>query len=237
MSRMMLLFLTAQTKEDNMNFKIGILYVTAIYAFALTPLFLLFAQEFVDTKGPRILHQPVSEPVIAGHPVEIKAKITDNLGVQSATLFYRITGTSTYSLVPMEPQGEVYVATIPENDVIERAVEYTIRAIDNSGITTFYKGGTDAPVVINVIVVLPPPPLPKEEVGAVHEPPLKEAFALKTEISPEKPWYKKRSVWAVATVVVGGIIAALSGGSGGGSTGGDNVADGNTTITITGPAP
>jgi hypothetical protein len=70
-----------------------------------------------------------------GTPITIAATITDNVPplVQSATLFYRQTGSPSYSSVPMAPQsGDIYSAAITASSVKTPGVDYYITATDGN---------------------------------------------------------------------------------------------------------
>jgi hypothetical protein len=86
----------------------------------------------VDTAPPTITYTPVTSwRVNAALP--ITATIADNIGVQSATLFYRKTGTPGYPSVPMTASGPTYRGTIPASAMTEAGVQYYLEATDAAG--------------------------------------------------------------------------------------------------------
>ncbi len=85
----------------------------------------------VDTTPPTITHTPITS-AHAGDAISISATITDNIGVQSATLFYRKKGESTYVSLPMGKSGDMYTAAIPSSAVTTVGVQYYISATDGA---------------------------------------------------------------------------------------------------------
>ena len=82
-----------------------------------------------DDKPPTIVHTPVQQAV-EWTAVEIKATITDDVGVSEAKLNYRPEGATDWQTLPMSATGSVYSATIPGADVRVPRVEYHIEARD-----------------------------------------------------------------------------------------------------------
>lgn len=89
-----------------------------------------------DTEAPDITHIPIWIG-IAGDAIEISADITDNAGVESATLYYRKGGETTYTSLDMTKDGDTYSATIPGEAVTVDDVEYYISATDGVNIATY----------------------------------------------------------------------------------------------------
>jgi len=177
----------------------------ASYTLILMPILPCFAYEFPDIVAPRILHQPLNEPSVALHPIEMRATIIDNDAVYEAILFYRAKGKLDYSNLKMNSHGQgVYVAMIPEKDDLGSEVEYYIQASDNTG-NIVLQGSALTPIVMRVMTL----PLPKLVLNPEKElAPATEPFVLKAEAEPIKPWYKKRWAWTIAAVVIGGAVAA-----------------------------
>ncbi|MEE9341635.1 MAG: hypothetical protein V3V21_08280, partial [Thermoplasmata archaeon] len=88
-----------------------------------------------DTTDPTITHTPV-ESATADKEVSIEATITDNVGVESATLYYRKQGDATYTSATMSVSGDTYTATIPASAVTTDGVEYYISATDGVNVAT-----------------------------------------------------------------------------------------------------
>jgi hypothetical protein len=84
-----------------------------------------------DTTPPTITHTPVTTAAV-NTPVTIRATVTDNVAVQSVTLYYRTVGAPAFTSLAMAADGNVYTATIPATAVTTAGVEYYIVATDTS---------------------------------------------------------------------------------------------------------
>jgi ATP-dependent Zn protease len=84
-----------------------------------------------DNEPPVIEHTPIRE-AWEGDTITINANITDNVGVKSATLYYRQKGNVNWISVPMQNSSIHYSATIPSKDVVKGTLEYYIEAEDYS---------------------------------------------------------------------------------------------------------
>jgi hypothetical protein len=84
-----------------------------------------------DTTPPTITHTPVTTAAV-NTPVTIRATVTDNVAVQSVTLYYRTVGAPAFTSLAMAAEGNVYTATIPATAVTTAGVEYYIVATDTS---------------------------------------------------------------------------------------------------------
>jgi len=84
-----------------------------------------------DTTPPTITHTPVTTAAV-NTPVTIRATVTDNVAVQSVTLYYRTVGAPAFTSLAMAAEGNVYSATIPATAVTTAGVEYYIVALDTS---------------------------------------------------------------------------------------------------------
>jgi hypothetical protein len=85
-----------------------------------------------DDKPPVIEHTPVIES-LEGNAIAIKAKITDDVGVKGATLYYRQKGAVDWTSLPLQANGIQYSATIPSSDVVKGVIEYYIYGEDTGG--------------------------------------------------------------------------------------------------------
>ncbi len=84
-----------------------------------------------DTTAPTITHTPV-ESATADKEKSIEATITDDVSVESATLYYRKKGDTTYTDITMSVSGDTYTATIPASAMTTDGVEYYITATDGT---------------------------------------------------------------------------------------------------------
>ncbi|MEE9116830.1 MAG: hypothetical protein V3U09_08040, partial [Thermoplasmata archaeon] len=89
-----------------------------------------------DVTPPTISHTAVKESTV-DESVEITATITDDVGVESATLYYRKTGDTTFTSVTMDKSDDTYTATIPASAMTADGVEYYISATDGFNTATF----------------------------------------------------------------------------------------------------
>ncbi len=97
----------------------------------------------LDTISPVITHQPVSGASI-GLPLQIYADVTDNVHIDSVTLYYRAIGETAYSTRAMVyTTGDRYSATLEGSLVTSAGLEYYIEASD--GLNTASSGRSDLP--------------------------------------------------------------------------------------------
>jgi len=86
---------------------------------------------------PPILGTTFIPEAPANQSLTIQTTITDNVAVQSSTLFYRRGGASSYSSSGMtDTGGDIWVGTIPSSFVTERGVEFYFSAQDLTGNST-----------------------------------------------------------------------------------------------------
>jgi len=86
---------------------------------------------FPDTTPPTIAHTPVTSRAVNA-PIPLTATITDNASVQGAILFFRPTGGTSYSSLPMVQSGATYTATIPGSAVTPPGLQYYLEARDTA---------------------------------------------------------------------------------------------------------
>lgn len=93
---------------------------------------------YTSCGAPNIVRTPTTVDLhtycqTAGQAINISAEVTDVVSpyVQSATLYFRTTGTLNWSSMPMTFSGnDVYEAIIPAGAVVEPGLDYYIRATD-----------------------------------------------------------------------------------------------------------
>lgn len=95
-----------------------------------------------DSMAPNVYHTPVSVAYL-GYNLIISATVTDNVGAQSVTLYYRVKGQSEYREAAMSPNNSKYSALIPASFVTSSGIEYYIDAYD--GINHTYSGSSLSP--------------------------------------------------------------------------------------------
>ena len=105
-----------------------------------------------DNTPPTITHTPIISAT-AGNNILISATITDNVSVAGATLYYRKTGTTTFTILTMTKSGDTYTATIPALQVTSSGVDYYIEASDaRPNISRSPNTAPSTPYFINVTV-------------------------------------------------------------------------------------
>ncbi len=88
-----------------------------------------------DTEAPVITHTPVTS-ADENQAVTITATITDNVGVASATLYYKKSTDASYTSATMTASGNSYSAAIPAAVVTQAGVDYYIKATDAVPLTS-----------------------------------------------------------------------------------------------------
>ena len=100
-----------------------------------------------DTMAPNIYHTPVYQTYTENNLI-INCTISDNIGIQSATLYYRTTGSTEYKAVNMTKLNDRYSAKINANEITTAGIEYYIEASD--GVNTITKGSAADPYQVIV---------------------------------------------------------------------------------------
>ena len=105
-----------------------------------------------DLIPPQISFSAITSAT-SGQSLTVQATLTDNVGIQSATLFYRQGGAPFGSSASMtNTSGDTWEGTIPPSFVTERGLDYYFSVQDNSGnVSTF--PSTNAPSNPQVIQV------------------------------------------------------------------------------------
>ncbi len=103
----------------------------------------------IDTIAPVIDHTPVTSAP-PGLALTLNADVTDNVAVQSVTLFYRALGGTIYSSRALvKTTGNRYAATLEGSLLVSPGLEYYIQASD--GINLTRSGRPDYPYQIIVV--------------------------------------------------------------------------------------
>ena len=90
-------------------------------------------EEGEDLECPDINHIPVTSPQTIGEDVVVNATITDDSGVLSAILYYKIETLITWNQTPMDGNGSDFTGTIPGTEVKDAAgMHYYIWAQDSA---------------------------------------------------------------------------------------------------------
>jgi hypothetical protein len=87
-----------------------------------------------DQTAPVILQELPQLPATLAEPLVISAKITDDVAVQEAVVYYRKRGRDGYLLTMMKHvTGELFAASFPGELAAGRGLEYYVEAKDRSG--------------------------------------------------------------------------------------------------------
>lgn len=101
----------------------------------------------LDTMAPDIYHTPVRS-AFAGNNLVINATISDNVNIESATLYYRVKGTGKWKETAMAAGNDKYFAVISAENVTTEGLEYYISATD--GINVTERGSAEEPYEVLV---------------------------------------------------------------------------------------
>jgi hypothetical protein len=178
------------------------------------PLFTLSAQAqeprlpAADVSAPDIEHEKITKKITVGQPLAISVTATDDTGIKSVILYYRVTGDAKFKYLTMvKGEGsDKYSVEIPKDDVRIPGVEYYIEAADLAG-NKVLRGYSFSPLKIVVVpegyqetAVTKAPPKPKPE-----------------EKKKEKGFFARNWIWiGLGVLAAGGLAAAVGGGGGGG---------------------
>ena len=100
-----------------------------------------------DTMAPNIYHTPV-RTAFTGNNLIVSATVTDNLGLHSVKMYYRTTGTDTWSVTEMAAINNKYYGTITADKISLEGLEYYIEAFD--GVNYTYNGSAASPYAVTV---------------------------------------------------------------------------------------
>ncbi|MCB0108344.1 MAG: IPT/TIG domain-containing protein, partial [Caldilineaceae bacterium] len=103
----------------------------------------------VDTIAPAITHTPLTAAA-PGLPLTFFADVTDNVAVQTATLFFRAIGGNSYSQRAMtRTTGNRYSVTLEGANLVSPGIEYYLEASDGVGVARV--GRADLPYQVTVV--------------------------------------------------------------------------------------
>ena len=112
-----------------------------------------------DATPPTITHTNVTSwPQNSTLP--ITATVTDNVGVSTVTLYYKIASAGAYSSTTMGASGNVYSGTIPSGATNESTLSYYMTALDTSSNSASYpSGGSSEPITVTLSETDTSPPI------------------------------------------------------------------------------
>jgi hypothetical protein len=194
------------------------IYVLTL-SFIYTPL--LRAEQLslpsADLIAPQVIHENISEPAAPGSNQKFTATVTDNVGVQSVTLFYRTVGSKDYKRKPMSNSGSsTYSAVVDASEIREPGIEYYIQATDSAG-NNLLHGYSFSPLMVSVsATAAKPAPVAQKEAS----------------IAPKEEKSSNKWLWIGLGVLA---VAAAAGGGGGGDSAAPPAPTATLTITTTEP--
>ena len=100
-----------------------------------------------DTMAPNIYHSPVYQ-AFTGSKLMISATVTDNVAVDTVTLYYRTKGETEWKSKQMTHNNDKYSAAIGVQEVTAAGIEYYLDAYD--GVNHTYKGTSEEPYEVLV---------------------------------------------------------------------------------------
>jgi hypothetical protein len=186
---------------------IQILRIFLTYTLSLSLIFtpLLRAEQLAlpsaDLIAPQVIHETIKEPSAPGTNQKITAVVTDNVAVQSVTLFYRSVGSKDYKRKPMKTQeSDIYSAVIDADEMRTPGIEYYIQATDSSG-NNLLHGYSFSPLLVTVSA---------SAAATVAT----TSAGKEVNMAPKKEESSNKWLWIGLGVAA---IAAAAGGGGGGS--------------------
>ena len=105
-----------------------------------------------DTMAPNIYHSPVVH-AFTGSKLMISATVTDNVAVDTVTLYYRTKGDAEWKSKNMLSINDKYSAAIAAAEVTTEGIEYYIEASDGQG-NKICKGSEENPYAVTVQVAV-----------------------------------------------------------------------------------
>ncbi len=105
-----------------------------------------------DTMAPNIYHSPVVH-AFTGSKLMISATVTDNVAVDTVTLYYRTKGETEWKSKQMLSINDKYAAAIAAAEVTTKGIEYYIEAGDGQG-NKICKGSPENPYEVTVQVAV-----------------------------------------------------------------------------------
>jgi len=166
-----------------------------------------------DVIAPRVVHQAQNRGTNPNGTYFFSADVTDDIAVQSVTLFYRTIGDQQYVAIPMmQAKPPSYGALLSPQSVKAPGIEYYIQAKDSSG-NAVLVGAAFSPLKMAVITpaVGDGKSLATQQISSAADTSSKDEPA-KEKTSGINKWW-----WIAAGAVVVGLVAGGSGGGGGGS--------------------
>ena len=97
-----------------------------------------------------IEHRPYDRPQRQGAALAIAARIKSPAGVKKAVVYCRMTGSKTFTALPMQARGDQYQAVVPDWMTASQGLEYYITATDGLGHSTS-RGFVGFPLTVTLV--------------------------------------------------------------------------------------
>jgi hypothetical protein len=91
----------------------------------------VFMLVLIDNVPPNINHTPLSAASLR-QAAPVSVTVQDNVGVKSATLYYRSVGQSSWNSSSLQKSGNVYTGAVPASAVTSSAFQYYLQAEDTN---------------------------------------------------------------------------------------------------------
>ncbi len=157
-----------------------------------------------DLIAPAIEHTLIEKDIYSGQQVDIKATVTDNVGVKNVILFYRDANAAEFKRLKMNRDLDSFIYTAQLTTTDSPGLEYYIQATDLAGNTLLF-GYSFSPLTIAVV------PVAMDGTTMDNSSAAMAVSTVKADEEKEKSGISKW-VWIGLGVVAAG--AALSGGGG-----------------------
>ncbi|MGH7495673.1 MAG: T9SS type A sorting domain-containing protein [bacterium] len=108
---------------------------------------------------PVITHTSIS-PRPSRQPIQVQAEISDDIGIASASLHYRMGGDPNFTRATMTATGNSFQASISSGSVTSRGVEYFIEATDQADLSARFPPNGAFSIVIQINSEAKPTPQP-----------------------------------------------------------------------------
>ena len=109
-----------------------------------------FGKSAQTKKGPSVIHYPVFRAE-EGRDMIVKAVITSEVPLRTATVLYRTKGTKKWKLAPLKNSSDMYYETIIKGaNLTTTGLEYCVVAVDNDLKGIGYSGLPKRPIQVKV---------------------------------------------------------------------------------------
>ncbi len=184
-----------------------------------------------DVVAPKVVHEPHKGELTKSAEGQLfSAKVSDNVEVESVSLFYRTVGAKSYKTVSMHraEDGENYTVRLAPAVIHPPGIEYYIQAKDRAGNASL-RGFSFSPLTVTIVAPV---------VSIPSESPVLSTSSQQQDPQQDKKSSSKKWWWIAGGVLAAVLVAAAAGGGGGGSSDSvDTSTDQQGSLTISAPSP